>query len=235
MRRFQVKAEQKAWGDPGPDLLRTRDRAHRALRKLLKARLRYVGRVNHGGAGGEAWADIGRKRAALRWADAAMEGAHPGDRIAIGTRHWGEDVEVRAVVRTTEVVIEHLPGATPDTEIVNALMTTAFPASLYAGAYVCKEIEGTNDYSDHAWGDAVDRTSSAKAPNDAMTDWAARMAADRDMTVAYLIGSKAGDVVEAEKSLFGSWRLRPSDAAPSHLWHVHISIRKHSGTPPCAR
>jgi hypothetical protein len=234
MRRFQVANGVKAWTDEGPDLLRARPRAVHAAGKLLAWREKYVGRVLHASTKGEPWDELGSRRKALKWLDAALEGAHAGDRVQIGIQRWS-DVEVRAVVRTTEVTITHLEGATPDTEIVNALYQSAFPKSLFAGAYVCKEIEGTSDYSDHAWGDAVDRTATDGAPNDAMTDWGARMAADKNMTVAYILGSRNGDVVQADKRLVGNWRLRPSDASSSHLWHVHTSIRKHTGTPPCAR
>jgi hypothetical protein len=235
MRRFQVRAHEKEWTDRGPDLLRTREGAGRAVGDLLERRTAYVGRVVHRNESAAPWVEIGRRAKALKWLDQALEGAHAGDRILIGCRKWGETPDIRAVVRVTEVPCEHLDGATPGTELVDALYKAAFPTSKFAGAYVCKQIEGTSQWSDHAWGDAIDRTSSPTAPNDALTDWGARMAADGAMPVAYLLGSQNGKVVQAEKRLIGSWKLKPSTAASSHLWHVHVSIVKHTGTPPCAR
>jgi len=234
MRRYQVKAESREWTDPGPDLLRARAGAVAAATGLLKWRRVYVGRRLRANGGGAEWRELGGKRAVREWLETALATMRDGDRAQIGERRW-EAVEIRAVVRAREVPVVELENATPAVEITNGLVETAFPGSLFAGAFVCKRVSGSSSWSAHAWGDALDRTSSATAPNDAITDWSARMARAGELPVVQILGSRSGVVVEARERLIGSWSLKPSSASDSHLWHVHYSAGWHTGIPPCAR
>jgi hypothetical protein len=239
MRRYQVALEGKDWDSRGPDLLRRRENAVDATLELCRDRREtWVGRVIRTKAAGVEWQTIGKRRRLEAWLSDALESAPAGSRIQVGFRRW-DDVVVRAVVRTREVEIAELVGANAGVEITNALLAAAFPTSIFAGGFVCKQIDGSSSWSDHAWGDAGDRTQNEpKAPNDALTDWLARMAATGNVPIApagYLLGSKDGRVVEAKRRVVGSWALTPSSASSSHLWHVHYSTRDHNGArPPCA-
>jgi hypothetical protein len=238
MRRYQVAAEGKDWDDRGPDLLRRRENAVEATLELCRSRREtWVGRVIRTKAAGVEWQEIGKRRRLEAWLSDALAVAPAGARVQVGFRRW-DDVVIRAVVRTREVEVAELVGANPGVELVNALLEAAFPTSIFAGGFVCKRIDGSLSWSDHAWGDAGDRTQNEpKAPNDAITDWLARMAAtgNAPLSAGYLLGSKDGKVVRAERRLVGSWTLKPSSASSSHLWHVHYSTRDHGGArPPCA-
>lgn len=242
MRRYQTKrGPEQSFEEAGPDLLRTREHALDHVGKWLpklRPRVRYLGRRIAANGHAYPWREIGGRHHALEWLEDAL--AVIGDRaVAQLARepkgHGRGGPEVVAVCRAREITVPDLDNATPAVEIANALYATAFPSSLFAGAFVCKQISGTGDWSDHAWGDALDRTEGPSAPNDAMTDWAARMAAGGDLTAAQILGSSNGRVVEARWRIIGAWRLLPSSASSSHLWHNHLSCREHTGVPPCAR
>lgn len=240
MRRFQVKAADKEWTDPGPDLLRKADSAVRQATSILKRGVVYEARILHGKNDPPAvWKVIGKRARVRSWLSTAIAVLHAGDRIQLADERDGKR-EVRVTLRSTAVEVEHLNEATAGAELFNALIATAFPGSIYSGCFACKDAQEHSPPwpgvtpSDHAWGDAIDRTSSPSAPNDAMTDWAARMARDGAFECAYILGSKEGTVVASERRLIGSWSLKPTNASSSHLWHVHTSIHRHSGMPPCA-
>lgn len=240
MRRFQVKAAEKDWTDRGPDLLRKPASAVAQAVSVLKRGVVYEARILHQNNDPPAtWKVVGKRARVAPWLDAALAVLHAGDRVQLADERDGKR-EVRVTVRATAIELVHLNEATAAAELFNALIATAFPGSIFSGCFACKDAEEHSPPwpgvtpSDHAWGDAIDRTSSPSAPNDVMTDWAARMAADGAFTCAYILGSKQGTVVAAERRLFGSWALKPTNASSSHLWHVHTSIRRHTGMPPCA-
>src|SRR5512143_965523 len=120
MRRHQVRAPERSWDDPGPDLLRKTDNAVDAMLKLAGSRKdEHVGRVLRAGAGGADWYSIGRRSKVRPWLESALEGAHDGDRVQLGLRRWG-DVTIRAVARTSAIAIEPLANAHAGVELVNA-------------------------------------------------------------------------------------------------------------------
>jgi hypothetical protein len=234
MRRYQARAKQKTWVEAGPDLLRKLEGAVGAVADLLPRRADFVGRVTRGENEGE-WQPLGKRRRNVEeWLREALPTLPPGNGlVAVGVRKWATN-DIRAVVRSREVRVEALAGATTAAEVTNALLAEAPVESIFAGAFVCKQIDGSTSYSDHAWGDAVDRTTHTPGDNDALTSWAARMAKARELPVSQILGSQGGHVVEARRRVFGNWALNGSSASSSHLWHVHVSCREHDGIPPCA-
>lgn len=237
IRRYRTRAADQTWTAAGPDLLRRRDTARAAAVALLPLTAGrggvFVGRAVRDDPE-VPWREIGERRSQVdRWLGPRLEVLEVGARVQIGIRRW-EAVEARAVVRCDAVKVDDLTNATAGAELTNALIEAQFPASLFAGCYACRRVSGSSSWSDHAWGDAIDRTAADGAPNDATTEWVARMAAAGELPAAQILGSRSGRVVEARRRLIGSWKLLPSSASTSHLWHVHVSIREHSGTPPCA-
>lgn len=215
MKRYQVRADGKLWTAHGPDLLRDLDSARKQVGELgtpiATSRRQHDGtwseprNLRHG--------DLARRVASLR----------DGDVLRVEDRR-----APFAYVRGRELAVPQYLGATPAAETVNSLMAAFDPASEFAGIFVCKGIAGTSSYSDHAWGDAVDRSN---GHNDALFDWVVRMASEGLMEVAYAIGSRDGKVVSASSP---TYKVEPGGGDDTHLWHVHVSVVKHSGRPPCA-
>jgi hypothetical protein len=217
MKRYHVRADGKTWGEKGPDLLRTSGSAVKQVHELGEPAA--TSKRQHDGTWSEPKAldrDLPQRLAYLRG----------GDVLRIENKN-GQPV---AFVKAAEFLIQEFSGATARAELVNALMTQGDPSSEFAGIYVCKQIAGTNPpvYSDHAWGDAVDRSN---GHNDLLFDFVVRMARAGLMEVAYVIGSQGGKVVSADAP---DYAVNAGGGDSTHLWHVHVSVVKHSGRPPCA-
>lgn len=216
MKRYQVRAPKKRWADNGPDLLRPVGNAWDQVLALGKPRASSKRRAD---GSWSPWklGTIGdvRKRVVGLGDDTVL-------RIA------DRDEQPFAYVLARTFAVTEYQGATRAANLVNALMREAYPTSDFAGIFVCKRVAGTSSWSDHAWGDAVDRS---HGPNDEMTSWVIRMGKAGLMPVEFVVGSRDGKVVAA--SLSNGWRVTVG-GHESHLWHVHVSVRQHSGTPPCA-
>jgi hypothetical protein len=227
-KRYRVKSASKSWTDNGPDLLRKRADAEKAVGRIIALGTRQL-RVRSRGKDG-AWTEwsrpMSRKRALKR-----LHGWEPrGDYFQIGKGKPGA-IEVKAVVKVERVRYHELENASPDTCVTWSLIAHQFPNVVYAGAYVWKEVLGTSSWSDHAWGTAVDGTPRGKgATNDSLFDWQCRMGKTGNLPVhGYILGSKGGKVKRANAPGF---RALPSAASTSHLWHNHDSIVDHHGAKP---
>ena len=143
-----------------------------------------------------------------------------------------EAKNVRVLIRSQRFDVLGLTSATADAEVAWSLVRQRFPRVRFGGCFVCKRISGSYSWSDHAWGDAVDATENTTAGvrNDDVFDWVLRMAKERLLPAELIIGSRNGRVVSAEAPY---WNV-VAGGDKSHLWHVHISCTRHSGTPPCA-
>lgn len=241
MRRWQVKQNpDKAWGDNGPDLLRTRENARRLIKDELSG--------NDGGwhvstapPGGDwrAW-DGPYKRAEVL---EAFDGWNPGD----GARaRWGRKQSdgtgytQKGAVRCAVINVTAHNGCTDHTDTVIALCEYHNPGAAFGGAFVCKQVSGSSSWSQHAYGRAFDH--SAYEDNDRDTDWCCRMArenrdGDIQLPVWQVLGSKGGKAGNAGGGNWvGAFDWRAGGVDDSHEWHVHLSCGKSeaTGTPSCA-
>jgi len=214
--RYQTRGPSKSWHQSGPDLLRTLDSALDHLNRLER-HPRYTSRRLRDGTWGE-------------WRPLPKTGLGPliHDLTDDGTlKIAGADKEATGYVLARVIPVTDYPGATPLAETTNALMRAAFPTTAFAGIFVCKITAGTSSWSDHAWGDAVDRSGGDTA---ALFSWCVRMARAGLLGVELIIGPIRGVVHEASVPRF----TMVVGGDSSHLWHVHASCRQHDGTPPCA-
>lgn len=212
---------------PGPDLLRDSRNAIKASTALLAPIGRFY--VRRQGAEGifTEWKVIYTRFRLKRWLDNSLRTLADQRHVQIAGAQENTQVDIRA--RRFEVT--PLTNATSDAEVCWALNHERFPAAQFGGCYVCKQVLGTNVYSDHAWGDAVDITENVpEVLNDTITDWNLRMAMEGQLPAEQIIGSKAGEVVSYEAPY---WSLSYG-GAESHLWHTHVSCNQHTGVPPCA-
>lgn len=234
LNRYQVKTKAKVWNDPGPDLLRTKDSAIAQAVELLEVGGPWDWRKQRADGTWFDWKTIGDRRDVKAFLDEVLP---TQSQLQVGQlgRATATGTEPKVIIRARHIDVPDLTGGTARAETTHALVRTRFPDIKFAGCYVCKRIEGTSLWSDHAWGDAVDETENAPAGvhNDDVTDWCVRMAKAGLMPIAQVLGSANGKVVNAEAST--GWVVRPGGADDSHLWHVHMSCRIHAGeTPPCA-
>ena len=239
MRRFQFKADPaKPWGDAGPDLLRTRKNARRALDGDLGADAGWFVRVTDRTGDWRPWTGPHTKAAVLE----AFGGWNPADKVQAqyGRKVEGK-TEARGAVRCRVIEVRDYANSTPQTNTVIALCKTFNPSAAFGGAQVCKRVAGSSTYSQHAYGKAYDH--SAYARNDRDTDWALRMARlnradDVVFPVWQVLGSKAGRAGNASGDTstgVGPYEWKNGGVDDSHEWHVHIStIAKGSGLPACA-
>ena len=240
MRRWQVKGNpSKAWGDKGPDLLRTKANASAAIKRDLGDKgTGWYARVNLRDGFGPWQGPVDRAELLEAFDDWA-----PGDlAIAQYGRKQGDGsgYDVAGVVRCRVIAVKDHAGTTADTDKVIALCEAAYPQGAFGGGAVCKQISGSSSWSQHAYGRAYDH--SAYAANDALTDWALRMArenAEGDvlLPVNQILGSQGGRVGNASAPFVGPWAWRQGGVDSSHLWHGHFSTGKTQGTgvPPCAK
>lgn len=229
-RRYNVKARSQRWSDRGPDLWRgTSSAIDKALRYVPRLGPFYLRTVN----GTDPVTDWQRcvTRAGLR-RQLADRLNHIGDGRLVQLANRRKDVQ--AAVRVQVFPVPDLPSVTYETRIVNAIWAAAWPASGFAGAHVCKHIAGTNQWSQHAYGRAIDRVQNPPAvTNDEQTDWCLRMSREGLWPVWQVLGSRNGSVINAEAPGFYT---RAGGADTSHLWHVHLSTGRAAatGTPACA-
>lgn len=201
----------------GDDLLRPPGNARRFLKTSLADRPpRLYVRVGRG-----VWRRMGSRAAVMerfdRW--------DRGNVFRVGIKFGGK-IKVLQVVRRERVQFLRLANCSPDTEIAWSLVKHQFPGVAFGGGYVYKETS-PGEWSDHAWGTAVDP--SAYAENDRVTDWVARMTRNGCLDFDYALGSRDDGVVIV---FGGSGNVYPSGASRSHLWHVHLSIVNHDGRKP---
>jgi hypothetical protein len=152
-------------------------------------------------------------------------------RVGVGTKNEVPE-SPRVYLRREVIRIRPLDDCSPETVLAHSLIAHAWyeRGVVFAGGYVWKQVAGSDDWSDHAWGTAIDESCS-RAPagtNDALTDWIARMAAAGLLEFDYALGSRDGSVVYVA----GDGSIRPSGADRSHLWHVHVSVIDHGGAKP---
>lgn len=234
MKRFRVKSGDKNWSDKGPDLLRTKDNAKQQVRSLIGTNSTgwFTRAENRDGTWIE-WQGPMSKADAIadfhRWTPSK-------DRVKfqLGRKNAQGNIEEKITSRFEEVEYLSLPCAGEGTEIFWSLFKHQFPGIRFAGAYVYKTYNNNpdSDWSDHAWGDAIDGTENPGegVRNDDTTDWAVRMSSSGNCKMAYILGSKGGEAAVASGP---DWDLRvDTDVSDSHEWHVHASIVDHDGLQP---
>jgi hypothetical protein len=240
MQRYQVRTKEKTWDVPGPDLLRTRPNAIIQAVDLLKIKGPWYWRKLRPDGEWFEWRLIGDREEVAVWLKDSLQGLDDGQLSQLGRKvklgKGNGDIEPEVVLRGRNVPIPDLVSATPRAEMTHGLVRARFPDIRFAGCFVCKRYNDSQDpsvgFSDHAWGDAVDETENQAAGirNDDVTDWCVRMAREDLIPIEQIIGSVNGVVTTFEAPGFGAVRGGPS----SHTWHVHISCVQHTGTPPCA-
>jgi hypothetical protein len=228
MKRYQVKSPNKDWTDKGPDLLRTKDNARKALKNNLgdKTSGWHVRTETPEGT----WRDWDGP---MSKADAIdrFDGWSPskeGQKIQFG---HGNDKDPIHAVRFEDVKHTELSGCNDGTETINDLVKHAFPQVKFGGGFVCKTYNNdpNADWSDHAWGDAVDETENLpEVKNEEVGDWCMRMCSSGNMQADYILTSKNG---MAGGYYAPDWDWKPG-ADSSHEWHTHISRVDHDGKNP---
>lgn len=221
--RFRIKAASKKFTDPGPDLLRHRANARKHLSSSMAGELQgwYTKRE-----GGE-WSERSTKHDALVKFDAFKGGPD----LVLGRKGGDGKISPKFVASHESVTLIPTDRCGRGTILVRSLIEHQFPHIIFAGGYVYKLIEGTTDWSDHAWGDAIDETENpgAGVHNDEVFDWITRMGKAGCMDFDYALGSSKGKIVTSGAP---DYSVSPSSAASSHEWHVHISIIDHHGQKP---
>lgn len=221
--RFSVRTAHKKWTDRGPDLLRPYPNARKALKSaIIDKGPYYIRNVS------------GDKHTDIMVPFSLAEVMDHVDAWKRQTR-W-EQLVVRndskpiAYIKRTMVPLKPTPDCSPDTVLARSLIEAKFPDAIFAGGYVWKQISGTSDWSDHAWGTAIDEKESPPGvTNDEMFDWCVRMALSGCMKFDYIIGSRKGNVVISSAP---DYDVVPSSASSSHLWHIHVSVVDHDGRRP---
>lgn len=222
--RFQIRKASQTWDDNGADLIRYRSNARKQLSAILGPpdqvhRPAYAAELN-------IWIDCSSKAQVMDAFD-AWKGGEVFKVALLRDGHYN----LIAVVRKLVVPFLPLEHCSPGTSLVHSLIQERFPGVILSGAYFWKQIAGSDDWSDHAWGTAVDESQNLNKgiTNDEVTDWVARMARSGNMEFDYALGSKNDRVVNCFAPEFN---LEPSSASSSHLWHVHISVIDHDGRKP---
>lgn len=232
MDRYMVKPKAKDWTDKGPDLLRTQANAVGQIKTMLGSGTWYWRKQSTAGSW-YGWRKVGPAADMVRWCADALPTLGDGQLAQIGRGSKTTDpADAKIVVRGCGVAVPDLYNATGGAEVAHGLVRYRFPNVLFGGCFVCKRISGSSSWSDHAWGDAVDWTENPHAGlmAEEIFDWLLRMAREDLVVMAQLIGPIRGVVYTAEGPQWGP--VRGGDS--SHTWHVHGSIRQHSGFPPCA-
>lgn len=229
MNRYRVRRAGQPWTAEGPDLLRKRANARGTLRALLgrPSPTGWFVRKEDAEGNRTEWIGPMPKVEALEKFD-AWEGARPI--IQFGRVDDGE-VRAKVVVKLEDVPLLPLPNCSPETRELHSLVHYQFPKVVHSGDYLYRQIKGSDWWSDHAYGTALDESPRDGMPNDDLFTWEVRMfrSGNADSPDGYVIGSIKGRVMEAS---WPDWSIEPSDAASSHTWHVHTSLRDHDGVKP---
>jgi hypothetical protein len=241
MDRYQVRGRQKDWGDPGPDLLRKRANAvEHVVGQILPGNQTWSWRKRRANGRWSEVLELGDELAVAEFLGDALPTLSDGQVLQIGR---GEPFKAIAIVRGRAVTVPDLASASPSAEVAHALVMYAFPDCRFAGCLVCKQenrkpgdpIVPGLDWSDHAYGDAVDHSpdEDGKPSNDELFDWTRRMLREDQLPGAFLIGSQNGVVVTTTRA--NGWKVEQRGTS-SHKTHNHLSLRDHAGdTPPrCA-
>lgn len=236
--RFRVRAGHRTFNDRGPDLLRPKDNARRALLGMLEPGLKveFATRFEKRDGSFTDWDPVRNaqtdRRMVLSRFDTWAKGAGRDDIFQVGAKQNG-GYDPIAVVRFESVPLLAEGDLHRGAKELHALVQYQFPPAIFAGGFVCKQ-SAPGVWSDHAFHDAVDETQNTGAgvTNDEVTDWLARMGRARCVDYDYALGSRDGKVVIVSAP---DYELELSGASSSHLWHVHISDIDHNGArPPCA-
>lgn len=223
---YRVRAGHKAWTDKGPDLLRPPANAKQALRGIIAD---HDGLQTRFSKDRDAWTDWNRANKS-KVLDRLTAWMHDRDgSFQVGVAGPGDKVEVVAVVKFERVPYIDLPHCSRSTSVDWSLTSYHFGKNVVlSGAFYYRQIAGSTDWSDHAWGTATDNSPKGIS-NDTLFDWKVRMYRERCMDCDYVLGSLKGEVKSASAPDFD---IRPSGAAVSHTWHVHSSIVDHDGAKP---
>lgn len=227
--RYQVKAAFKDWNDPGPDLLRKDLNAVRALRSLIGPRADGLYLRRKDGDDTTDWVGPRTKGEVM---DVFRHWQTNGDRpeFVVATKDNGT-FDPFAQVRKRIVPLLPMDHCTQETIVMHSLVHARFPDVIHSGGFLYRQIDGSTAWSDHAWGTATDesKNDAAGQTNDETFDWLVRMAQSGNMDYDYALGSSNGNVVQCSAP---DYRVEPSSAASSHLWHCHISQVDHDGRKP---
>lgn len=224
---YRVRAAHKTWTDKGPDLLRPMTNALAATRDIMRDHTGFSTRWERTDGTLTDWQKASRAQVVARfraWVKSGTETFQVGDRE-------GGDVAPLVVVKHERVRKADLAHCSPATERVHSLFRHQWPDSIFSGGFLYRQVDGSTAWSDHAWGTALDESQNEKkgVRNDETFDWIARMGREGCVEYDYALGSRDGKVMAASAP---GYDPRPSSAASSHLWHVHISVVDHDGAKP---
>jgi hypothetical protein len=229
MNRYRVRAAHKKWTDRGPDLLRTRDNAIQAARAVMAGHEGPWHTRKRKGSERREWSEGMSRADAL---DRLRAWKHDGtDIFELGVSDKDGKVSAVAVVKHEDVKVVELAHCTAQTVQGHSLIHHQFPNIVHSGGFFYRQVSGSSDWSDHAWGTGTDDTHnpSKGVSNDEVTDWLARMGQSRNIEFDYALGSRDGKVVAVQAP---DYNIEPSGAADSHLWHNHVSWVDHDGRKP---
>ena len=218
--RFRVRKEGQTFADRGPDLLRQRNNAVDKIAALMG--MNHFGwSILKNGDESPTMPKAEALQAFVRWTGHAK----PDDTI-----RFIHESHQNIAVRYAPVKLLAMADCSPATILLHSLVHEQFPTIKFAGGYVYKKIEGTESWSDHAYGTAFDETENPpQVKNDDVLDWLARMGRANCTAFGYALGSRDGKIVEVYSP---DYDIEPSGAASSHLWHVHVSVVNHHGVKP---
>lgn len=223
-KRYRVRAGNKDFTDPGPDLLRTRENAYRAIRgQMGPAQVDNWFFRTEEPKGFDDWSKPLSKSEVL---NKVVNWTPNKDGLTFQFGRKDKDKIEPTIVVKFEVIKDLSISCNERAEVIHSLVHHQFPGCAFGGGFVCKQIEGSSAWSDHAWRDAVDE--SFYEANDRGTDWVRRMASSRNIECDYILGSRAGQVGMSSAPDFGWSPGGPS----SHEWHVHVSAVDHHGSNP---
>jgi hypothetical protein len=228
MNRYRVRKAGQSYATKGPDLLRTKPNARGTLRALL-GRPSSVGWYirKHEGDTKTAWHGPMNKSEVLEAFD-AWKGTL--EEFIVGRKVAGEEfAEGRFFVRYEDVPLRKLDNCSAATSNLHSLVHYQYPKVVHSGDYLFRQMSGSDWWSDHAWGTALDESPRDGMTNDQLFDWCVRMFRSGNASADYILGSLKGRVMEASAP---DWSISPSDASNSHTWHNHISVVDHDGDKP---
>lgn len=228
--RFRVRKSGHTFQDRGPDLLRPRANARQRVRAIMAERTQAWSfrTVLADGSHTAESTPLSRHAVLVRYDEWAAKPGRARDFVLL---HRGD---AQIVVRHERVRRLALENTSPATIVLHSLIAHQFPKLKMAGAYLFRQISGSSDWSDHAWGTAIDESAAGVGneveTNAETTDWLSRMGKSRCCSFDYALGcSRGGQVVSVAAP---DYDIEPSGAAASHKWHAHISETDHDGRRP---
>lgn len=232
MLRYRVRHGSQTYAQLSPSLLRKPANARKTLAGMMDpgALVSFATRVEREDGTFSDWRPAATRAEVMARFDRQIAERHR-DQFQVGRQRDGEYRVVAAVREEVVPVLrdgmEHCSEATIH---LHSLVHYQFPKVVHSGDFMFRTISGTaNEYSDHAWGTAIDESPRDGMPNDVLFVWLVRMFQTGNADADYVLGSINGVVKSASAP---DWDIQNSSAAASHTWHNHVSVVDHDGARP---